>query len=291
MTGRSSERATPGHRLAAWAAATLLLLTLPGGAGTLQAHGPIFSPGPHTPFQGAYEPHISYHRAQASGAGREETEQELEASLGYGVTADWELVAEVPYVRKEENGERAEGLGDLELGTRYRFLRKDLPHAQRSATALLRVKLPTGDPDTEPRLGTGSTDYVAGLAAGHEGRRWYGFVSAVSRFNGKGADGLRQGDRQTLSVAGGVRPWLTGYEAPDWVFLLELNGEIAARDERNGRPLENTGGREWFASPGLFLTYRNLALRTGVQWPLAHDLNGDQARTDYRFLLSLEAHL
>ena len=56
-----------------------------------QAHGPIFSPGPHTPFKGALEPHVEYQQEQATGAGEENTKQELVVGLGYGLTADLEV--------------------------------------------------------------------------------------------------------------------------------------------------------------------------------------------------------
>jgi len=254
------------------------------------AHGPIFSPGPHTPFKGAYEPHIEYRQERASGAGEERTEQELVVGLGYGLTADLEVKVELPYVWKDEGGRAESGIGDMVVGTKYRFLRIDSPGLQRSIAAHFQIKLPTGDDDTAPRLGSGSTDYLGALSAGYEGRRWYGFASTRYRLNTEGAGGLRKGDRRFLDLTGGVRPWLTGYREPDWVFLLELNWEHAARDELNGKSVANSGGSEIFASPGIFWTLRNHAIRTGVQVPLSSDLNGTQAETDYRFKLGYEGH-
>lgn len=35
-------------------------------------------------------------------------------------------------------------------------------------------------------------------------------------------------------------------------------------------------GTEWFLSPGLMWTLRNFAVKTGVQLPIASDLNGRQ---------------
>ena len=67
------------------------------------------------------------------------------------------------------------------------------------------------------------------------------------------------------------------------MVFLELNGENAGRDTLNGADVAGTGGWELFLSPGIFATYRNVALRTGVQIPIAKGLNGDQPASDYRF--------
>ena len=66
---------------------------------------------------------------------------------------------------------------------------------------------------------------------------------------------------------------------PDGVFLAALFG---------GATLGETGGWELFLSPGLFATYRNVALRTGVQIPIAERLNGNQPTSDYRFKAELK---
>ena len=77
-----------------------------------------------------------------------------------------------------------------------------MPGAQYKAAAFLNTKLPTGDDDSRPRLGGGSTDVIAGLATGYQSRRWYWFASGVYRLNTKGAGGLEQGDKQFLNVVG-----------------------------------------------------------------------------------------
>ncbi len=76
---------------------------------------------------------------------------------------------------------------------------------------------------------------------------------------------------------------LTGYLEPDAVVFLELNWENAGRDRVNGAGVADTGGWQLFLSPGLFATYRNAAFRTGVQIPVARNLEGLGRRTDVRF--------
>jgi hypothetical protein len=279
----------PGASRFAWrCAGALLAIGVIGAAKPAAAHNPIFTPGPHVVYQGGLEVTIGYVRDRASGAGETETEQEIELELEYGLTADWTAEIELPYLDKDVNDDGSSGLGDIVLRSRYRFLRLDTPGVQRSAAVLAQVKLPTGDDDGSPRLGSGSTDFVGGLLYGHESRRWYYNLAARYRLNTEGGDGLEKGDRQFLDLVGGVRPVLTGYLEPDAVVFLELNWENAGRDERNGVTLGDTGGWELFLSPGLFATYRNVALRTGVQIPIAENLDGNQPTSDYRFKFELK---
>ena len=261
----------------------LLAVGMVATAKPAASHNPIFTPGPHLVYGGGLEVTAGYSRNRASGAGARETEQELELELEYGLTADWTAEMELPFVDKDLNQNGSSGLGDIVLRSRYRFLRLDSPGVQRSAAVLGQVKLPTGDDDRTPRLGSGSTDFVGGLLYGHESRRWYYNLAARYRLNSEGGGGLEKGDKQFLDIVGGVRPVLTGYLAPDAVLFLELNWENAGRDRLNGADADNTGGWELFLSPGVFATYRNVALRMGLQIPIAEGLNENQAESDYRF--------
>ena len=148
----------------------------------------------------------------------------------YGITADWQIGIEIPYLWKRAGGADADGIGDIVLDTKYQFWKRDLPGAQYKAAAFVRIKLPTGDDGSDPRLGSGSTDFIAGLAAGYESRRWYWFASGAYRANTEGGGGLEKGDGQFLNAVGGIRPVLTAYDEPDTVLMVELNWERAGRD-------------------------------------------------------------
>ena len=252
------------------------------------AHNPIFTPGPHLVYGGGLEATIGYARNRAGGAGTRESEQEVEIEFEYGLTADWTAELELPFVDKDVNDSGSSGLGDMVLRSRYRFLRLDTPGVQRSAAVLVQVKLPTGDDSRNPRLGSGSTDFVGGLLYGYESRRWYYNLAARYRLNTEGSGGLEAGDKQFLDLVGGVRPVLSGYLEPDTVVFLELNWENAGRDDLFGVDVADSGGWELFLSPGIFATYRNVALRTGVQIPIAHGLNGTQPESDYRFKFEIK---
>ncbi len=263
----------------------LSLLVLSIGAGTARAHEPIFTPGAHVKSKDGQELALQYQRKRKSGGGENETERELALEYEYGVTANWTVKAEVPLVDKNVNGDGSTGIGDIALGTKYRFLRIDKPGKQFSTTALFQVKLPTGDDARSPRLGSGSTDIVAGLLHGLESRRWYYNTAARYRLNTKGG-GLEKGDTVFLDIVGGVRPVLTKYKEPDTVLFFELNFENSERDRLNGADVAGTGGWELFVSPGIFWTYRTYAVTAGVQIPIAENLNAGQSTSDYRFKLT-----
>lgn len=255
------------------------------------AHGPLFSPAPETIFKGGTEVTLGLHTEEATGAGDRDTEYELAVEAEYGITADWEVGIELPYTRKEDSNSDANGIGDITLSTKYQFWSLDLPGSQYKAAALLNVNLPTGDDGGAPRLGSGSTDVIAGIATGYESRRWYWFASGVYRANTEGAGNLEKGDRQFLNLVGGIRPVLTDYKEPDTVLMLELNWENAGRDDLGGAAVANTGGWELFLSPVVWWTYRQVAVRGGVQIPVASCLNGNQPSTDYRTRIEFIYHL
>lgn len=268
--------------------ANLFAAGVAGLASPTAAHNPIFAPGPHVAYQGGVEVSLGYTKARASGAGGTETEQQLEIAAEYGLTANWTVEVEVPFADKAQDGKSRSGLGDMALRSRFRFWRLDAPGAQTSAALLAQVKLPTGDDDGDPRLGSGSTDILGGLLFGREGRRMYFNAAARYRYNTEGEGGLRKGDRQFLDLVVGVRPILSGYLEPDTVLFLELNWENAGRDRRNGAEMRNTGGWELFLSPGVFWTWRNVAIRAGAQLPVAGNLEGTSPDSDYRLKLELK---
>lgn len=247
------------------------------------SHDPVFGLGPHVLFKDGVEIAPEVHLDKAG----DEEENELGLELAYGLTGDWAVGFELPYEGKSDVSGSFSGQGDISVFSKYRFWRKDSPGLQESMTLAIKLKTDSGDDD----IGTGTTDSILGLAYGYEGRKWYRWAALRYRFNGENDAGLRRGDKVLFDLVGGIRPKQTGYREPDTVWLLELNGEFGQRAEFNGTELADTGGSEWFISPGIFWTQRNFAVKAGVQIPLASDLNGNQEKTDYRARLILEWHL
>lgn len=264
-------------------------LVLPAmlASGLARAHDPIFGLGPHVLYKGGVEVAPELH----VDSGGDERETELGLELVYGITGDWAAGIELPYAWIEEGSDRANGAGDVSLFTKFRFWRHDTLGVQKSAAVLLRVKTESADADDVPALGSGSTDLIGGLVYGYESLKWYRWASIRYRVNGETDAGLRRGDVLLIDFAGGWRRTPPRYYEPDTVWLLELNGEHRGRAERDGVELPDTGGTQWFVSPGIFWTKRNFALKAGVQLPLASNLNGAQDPTEYRARLVLEWHL
>ncbi len=254
-------------------------------SGAVAAHDPIFGLGPHVLYKGGVETAVEWHGEKAGA----EREDEIGVELTYGITGDWAAGVELPWVRVDDGGATNSGRGDIQLFTKYRFWRRDALAVQESAAVALKVNLDTGAGGT-PRIGTGATDWILGLAYGYESRRWYRWASLRWRRNGdRGA--LDRGDRLLVDLVGGWRPHPRGYLEPDTVWLLELNGEITRRARLGGATVADSGGQEWFLSPGIFWTLRNFAVKAGVQIPVRSDLNGDQDESDWRAKVVLEWHL
>lgn len=264
-------------------AAVTLLLCSALSSQAIWAHDPVFGLGPHVLFKGGIEiaPEVSLKKAGSNEAA------ELGLELTYGITGDWAAGVKVPYVDNSTINNSAKGQGDLTLFTKYRFWRKDGPGVQESLSLAAQLKTDTGDKN----ISTNTTDSIVGLAYGYEGRKWYRWSALRYRFNNKNSVGLQRGNKILFDLVGGIRPKQTGYKEPDTVWLLELNGEYTQNTELNGVEQINSGGSEWFVSPGIFWTKRNFAVKAGIQIPLSDQLNGNQKASDYRAKLVLEWHL
>ena len=204
------------------------------GVPSLGAHEPIFGLGPHVIFQGGVGVEVEFERSGFHSPEGEATEWGFHTEILYGVTEDFSLTLAVPALvgsRDAFAGEsfRSTGVGDISLRGKYRFWRRDRPGTQDSAAVLAGVKLPTARTSRTPPLGSGSVDYLFGLAAARESRRYYAFADVRLRVNTTGAGGRRRGRELAMDLAVGLRPWLSGYRQPDLVVLLEFSGLDVAR--------------------------------------------------------------
>lgn len=241
------------------------------------AHDPVFAPGPHTLFKGGVEIHLGTERAQTEG----DVDKAAELRLLYGLTGDWVAGVLVPYAY----GGSDDGLGATTLLTKYRFWRNDQPRVQESAALLARLTLDSGEHRS------GATDALLGLTYGYESLKWYRWISARYRYNGETDAGVDRGDVLFLDAAIGVRPRRLEYREPDSVWMLELNFEQQERARAAGAAVPNSGGSRLFLSPGLMWTWRNVAVKPGIQIPVWSDLEGAQSNLDYLALVEIEAHL
>lgn len=258
----------------------LTVIVLIGCTTTVIAHDPIFGLGPHVIYKDGIEIAPEFH-IDKKGA---ERESEFALELTYGITGDWAAGIEIPYTWQDDGINNTHSRADLKLFSKYRFWRNDLPSLQESAAVLLKIKTNTADK-------AAGIDTILGLTYGSEGRTWYHWASLRYRINGEDDNSLKRGNKLLLDFVIGIRPILSTYLEPDTVWLLELNGEYTQRAKLNGTTLNNSGGREWFLSPGIFWTQRNFAIKAGIQIPIINRLNGMQDKTDYRGKLVFEWHI
>lgn len=252
------------------------------------AHDPVFGIGPHTLYKGGFEVHLGTHKEQSG----DERASEVELQLKYGITADWVAGVGIPYARNAGPEESDLSRGATSLSTKYRFWRNDLPGAQAAAAALGKVILDDGESGHHGQARRDGNDYLVGLTYGYEGRKWYRWASARHRFNSYAVNGVERPDITLVDLVAGVRFTPTEYHEPDWVWMLELNGEITEHVRQLSEiTSREQGGNQWFLSPGLMWTYRNFAFKAGVQLPIFDDFSGDQEANDYRAIIELEWHL
>ena len=258
------------------------------------AHEPIFGLGPHVIYKGGVGVEVEIDGERSSGNQKTDEELAIDTEIIYGITSDLAATLVIPgilyKVEKTATADQASsGFGDVSFRLKYRFWRRDSPGTQDSAAIILGGKFPTGDENERPKLGSGSTDFLFGLAAARESRRWYYFGDFRYRLNTQD-DQFKAGDKIFADVAIGIRPWLTEYLEPDWVFLVEMNWETQQRNELFEKDVSDSGGNLLFVSPGFFLTYRNWAIKGGVQVPVYQNLYGNQPEVDYRFALGIGIH-
>jgi len=273
-----------------------------------RAHEPLFSLGPHTIYKGGIGIEFETELLSKSGLlqngdkisdpkDQVATRLVFPTEIIYGMTPDLSFTAQIPVVyrvfeqtisgvRKKRS---SSGLGDIALCSKYRFWRRDTLGVQQSAAVVLGIKLPTGDDEADLPLGTGSTDWLFGLTAEHEGRRLYLFGDLRYRLNTE-ADNRTEGDLFFYDIAVGFRPILTNYDQLDLVLLMEANGEIAQKDHRAEKEDPDSGGEILWLGPNFLLSYRNLMLKGGIRFPIIQNLNGTQLAADYEGVLAVEVH-
>ncbi|MFV2056880.1 MAG: transporter [Thiohalomonadales bacterium] len=251
------------------------------------AHDPVFGIGPHVLFKDGIEAAVTVAQDKASA----EKKSGLQMEIVYGITGDWAAGIDVPFVSKENSQFSSSGISDIQAFTKYRFWREDSLGLQESAAVLLAVNADNGDVDAKPKLGNGATDIITGLTYGYESIKSYRWASARYILPGESDAGFQFGNKWLIDFVVGWRPTPPEYKKPDTVWLLELNSEFADKATFNGNNVTDSGGSEWFISPGIFWTTRNFAIKSGIQIPISSSLNGTQNESDYRFKATFEWHL
>ncbi|MSR39571.1 MAG: transporter [Planctomycetes bacterium] len=217
-------------------------------------------------------------------------------SLQYGLRYDLQIGVAVDYVSNSIQAigldETAEGLSDVTLMVKYRFLRFDGKGFATNFALLGGVSLPTGDdnqqsdtgpidPDLQP--GSGSFDPLLGVAVTHEPGRWRFNAAAIGHWRtDSDANGNSPGSDVLLLLEIGNRFWLEPYPGPFMRLDLVLRYfyEDQAREQSR---LPDTGYES--TTIGLNWAFRprpSLDFQLYVETPISQQVNGTQLADDWR---------
>ncbi len=230
------------------------------------AHEPIYGNGPHVLFKGGLAPGITLQ----SGLGYIETEFNLE----YGLTNKLTIGTDIPFSNERGNY----SLNGIKIKSKYRFYTKYSRGAMLQFAALGGYKFSN---NSLPNI------INAGFAAGREAVDWYWFASAV--YVAKVSNKTNPGDEINYDVTLGYRLTKLSYYKPDLVVFLEFIGKHQFSSKLNDVVVKQTGGNSFAVAPTLMFTYRNYAVRTGVE--LGIGKSGYIRKPKTNFKISIEMHI
>jgi hypothetical protein len=251
--------------------------------------------------------------------------------FAYGITNDLTLSLRLPFIRRtnildahdpHDLGDSA-GVGDLSVLTQYRFL-NNRP-SQMEAALLLGAKLPTGDTsvdsaagerfEAEFQPGSGSVDYMLGLAFTKRFGAWSFDTNVLYQFTNEGVQDTNLGDRFLYNAAVSYRvygfnghsgrmnaglpvPMYHGgpkarrhhheeplpWRGPALDLVLELNGEWHEHQRVGGVKDIHSGGNSVYLSPGVRLSVDKWSGFVSLGLPIVTDLNGIQPEPEWRII-------
>lgn len=232
------------------------------------AHEPIYGNGPHVLFKGGFAPGITFQ----SGSGFVENEFNLE----YGLMANFTIGTDL-FFNNEANSYNYNG---IKLKGKYRFYTKFSRGAMLQFAALGGYKF--SKENNKPNI------VNIGFAAGREAVDWYWFASAV--YVGKITNEiLKPGDAINYDLTLGYRVTKLSYYKPDLVIFLEFIGKHQFSSKSSNVLINNSSGNSWAVAPTLMFTYRNYALRTGVEFGIGK--SGYIIKPETNFKVSIEMHI
>ncbi|MDE2149354.1 MAG: transporter [Gammaproteobacteria bacterium] len=193
------------------------------------------------------------------------------------------------------------GIGDTQIFARYTVFQDDGPGRSFRVAPIAGFIAPTGSSDQSGRFGRlprafqnggGAWGGLGGVIATYQTLAWE--VDADAAYQATGIhDGYRAGAVTQADVSFQYRLWPRQFNGgvPAFFYgVLETNLIHAARDRMNGGDVADTGGSQWFVSPGLQYVTLRYVLETAVQLPLVQDMNGRALRDDYIFHVGFRIH-
>ncbi|MHC4269403.1 MAG: transporter [Planctomycetota bacterium] len=222
--------------------------------------------------------------------------------LGYGVTENLSLTLQLPYVERRTRqvedhdflgqSEKSTGMGDIIAYGKYRFYNKLF-----GAAAIFGVKAPTGQTDEhdkqgsrfepEEQPGTGSTDFMFGLALNKALGRFTVDGSILYQLKGTGSQDYEFGDVIRANIQGACTIKERG-KYPGVQLLAGVNAQFAEKDHQNHDRISDTGGTTVFFSPGLSTQLNDkISSSVVVGLPVIQNLGRDHQDVDFNVLFSI----
>ncbi len=211
--------------------------------------------------------------------------------IPYNLGSDrFQIGAIVPFVevdfRTVAGNNSRFGIGDMRLFAKYLLYQRDRKLETFRIASKAGVKLPSGDEEKSPALGSGSTDYFFSAVAGWIKNRIGLYLEGIYNLN-TSYNQVDFGNSFSYNLAFGYRllpAVYRTYPQPQLNGFLEINGTTAARSKVNRETNENSGGTVIFLSPGLqYVGGRRWLIESSLQIPVINQLNGEQLATDWTF--------
>lgn len=194
------------------------------------------------------------------------------------------------------------GFGDTKLFGRYVAYQHDVLGKSLRIAPVAGVVIPTGDYQRSDRYGrlprsfqngTGAWGALTGVIATYQTFDYEFDADLTYQANSRKA-GYQAGNelRVDASLQYRLWPWVlpkTGL--PAFLYgVLEANWVRTGADRISGNDVPNTGGSQWFFSPGLQYVTRDYVLETAVQLPVAQRMRGNALRDNYIVHLGFRVH-
>ncbi len=176
------------------------------------------------------------------------------------------------------------GIGDVRIFAKYLLYQFDRKNKTIRIASKVGIKLPSGNENKVPALGSGSTDYFFTTVAGWIEDRIGVFLEGIYNVNtSKGQ--MSFGNSFSYNLAFGYRLLPVVYKiypSPQLNSYLEINGTTANKNKVSGRKVDNSGGTTIFLSPGLqYVGGRRWLVETTFQYPIVNEPNGTQLATNW----------
>jgi hypothetical protein len=197
---------------------------------------------------------------------------ETEFALGYGITKNWTAIGEINY-QSTKGSYNYEG---FHFKQKYRFYSRFKPGLSRQISTVAKLSIPSAS--NQP------TVVNIGLAGGQEALRWYWFFSGSYAMKFSDQDYV-PGNAFMYNATIGYRPIETNYYKPDLVIFLEGLGKYYEKAILNEKRVINSSGHSWSLAPTFMLTYKNIALRGGVNLNIYSSSYINEEKINYKAIL------